>query len=472
MASQYDFKNLERNISSLENDFSRFNDKFEEIIYPIIRAYFDEKKYGSREIEKQINKIVNGTKKNMNSLFNSLIRNINNAIDSSKERIKEKENSIISYVNDKNLIINNLNDINILYTSKDYKEVIKKCNELGDNFGNDEIRDYIKLSKIMAYDGFCSNALKSFEPDSYSYFTSYFSECKRYSANKHIVIACEYLFIASFLKIKKCLSDLDCDEAYSICNNAIECYKRFDEDLMTKYQSMYSEVYNVAISLFNSISENAYNNFNYSKVVKLLSDSNNYNSSDIDIDFFKDSSCNEEKLFDYIKSFGMKGTIEDRKIALKGTISLVKTDKRESFINYWINTYDDNDYSFIDKIIKIQENRFIANNLILNAIRQNTKYISKKGELCLNLIKDYYIFLKEIYKRIPLDDFTDLAINLNSFVRTIKNTIDAGNDLKLKEAIKIIDELNYGMLVKYQKKCILYTESKISDLNMVLNDSS
>lgn len=473
MASQYDFKNLERDISSLEKDLSKFQDKFDETVNPILKASFNEREYGSREIERKIEKMVNGTKKDINSLFSGLINEIRRTIHSSEEKIKEKANEVISYVNDLNSTINTLNDINRAYASENYKGVIDQCDSLGDSFGNSKMQDYIKLSKIMAYDKFCSEGLKTFDPNTYYYYTSYYSNCKRYSAINHMGSACEYLFIASCIKIESCLSALDKDEAYSICNNAAECYRNFDSSLKNKYQSMYAEVYKVAVSLFNEKSEKAYNSFDYLNVVNLLVDSKNYHSSDIKIDFFKDSSCNEEKMFSYVKSFGSRGSIGDRKSALLGTISLAKAEKREAFIEYWISTYDDNDWSFIDEIIKVQDDRFYANSLVSDAIQQNAGYIRKKGDLCLNLAKDYYAFLEEISGNISLDDFTDSAITLNALVNAVKkNNYADGDDSKLKEAISIIDGLNYGMIVKHQKMCNLYKDHKISDLNRVLDDAS
>ncbi len=473
MASQYDFKNLERDISSLEKELSKFQDKFDETINPILKASFNEREYGSREIERKIDKMVNDTKEDINSFFSGLINEIRRTIHSSEERIKTKANEVISYVNDLNSTINKLNDLNGAYASGNYKKVIHECDNFGGNLGNSKIQEYIKLTKIMAYDRYCSEELKEFDPNSYLYFTSYYSDCKKYSANKHINAAREFLFIASCIKIEKNLSSLDKDEAYSICNNAIECYRGFDSSLKAKYQSMYLDVYKVAVTLFNEKADEAYNSFKYSKVIKLLLDSKNYNSSDIKNDFFKDSSCDEEKMFAYIKSYGSRGSIEDRKIALVETASLVKTDKRESFVEYWISTYDDNDWSFIEMIIETQENRFQANELIADTIRQNTGYIRKKGDLCLNFVRNYHVYLESIDGSIPLDDFTDLAIMLNTLANAVKKTnYSDGDDLKLKEAVTIIDGLNYGMIVKHQKTCNLYTEHKISELNKVLDDAS
>lgn len=473
MASQYDFKNLERDISSLEKDLSKFQDKFDETINPILKASFDEREYGSREIERKIGRLVDDTKKDINKLFSGLINEVRREIHSSEERIKTKANEVISYVNGLNLTISALNDLNEAYASGDYKKVISECDNLGSDFESGRIQEYVRLAKIMAYDKFCSDGIKEFDPNKYYYFTSYYSDCKRYSAAKHIKSAREYLFIASCIKIEKCLLELEKDEAYAICNNAMECYKDFDSSLKVKYQSMYSEIYKAAVSLFNERAEKAYNSFSYSRVVELLFDSKKYNSSDISLDFFKDSSFDEEKMFAYTKSYGSRGSIEDRKAALIATMPLAKNDRRESFIEYWISTYDDNDWSFIDMIIKEQDSRFFACNLISDSIQQNAAYVRKVGELCLNFVKSYFSFLEETNGNIPLDEFTDSSIKLNVLVNTVKKGSYAeGDDMKLKEAVYMIDGLNYGMIVKYQKTCNLYGDRKISDLNRVLDDAS
>lgn len=474
MVSSYDFKNLERDISSLEKDLSKFQYRFNETIKPIINASFNEKKYGSHVIERQIDNMVKDTKNDINKLFSDLINEVRRAINLSEDRIKTKVNEIISYVNELNSTIKTLNHINEAYASENYKTIIAECDNYMSRIKNDRVQAYLKLAKINSYDKYCLECLKSFDSDKYCYFTSYYNDCKKYSASNHISTAREYLFIASCLKIKQYFSELNKDEAYIICNNALECFRNFDLVLKEKYKSMFFQIYKVAVSLFNELAEKAYNSFSYLRVVELLIDSKHYKNTDISINFFKDSSYDEEKMFEYTKNYGFKGNVEDRKAALKGTLNLAKTNKRQSYIEYWIRNYDNNEWSFIDMIIKAQDNRFFANNLISDAIQKNVENIRKKGDLCLNLVKDYYAYLEERSGNIQLDDFTDSAIKLNELVKVLNNNnnCDDEDDIKLREAVSIIDGLNYGMIMKNRKLCNLYIEPKISNLNKVLDDAS
>lgn len=53
MATQYEFKELERQITTLEKDLAKFEDFFASTISTISNARFNENEYGERAITKK-----------------------------------------------------------------------------------------------------------------------------------------------------------------------------------------------------------------------------------------------------------------------------------------------------------------------------------------------------------------------------------------------------------------------------------
>lgn len=113
MASQYEFKNMERDLSAIEQQLNSFEKTLNSIVESVSSAKFNERDYGDRSIEKKVDGIINDSKKRIDRKYNEFVNGIKRATYDSQERIKcEAKNvsQIVEILNNSILQIINLND--------------------------------------------------------------------------------------------------------------------------------------------------------------------------------------------------------------------------------------------------------------------------------------------------------------------------------------------------------------------------
>lgn len=470
MASTYGFKNVNRELSSLEKEFTKFESEFDSTLKPILNAKFNGNEYGEKELEHKLDSITKDAKKDINKAYSDLINSVRRYAHASSERIKSKAKELISYVDELNNKIEEVNSMNQAFSNKEYIKAISLAASIS---SPKKAKNYADVITIEAYDRLCSKRIKSFNDKDYSYYISYYAKCKTLNAQKHIGSARQYLFVASCLMAKSSLGGKSIDEKYGIVKMCLECYQGFDASERNKYQSQYVDVYPLAVDLFNAISQEKYDSFSYLRVKELLSDVAYFNAKDIKIDFFSNTKYTSEKMFEYLKNKGSAGSDCDVRAAFNDTFPLANSDSRVSFFDYWFGVYDDRGWYYCEEIISAQEDRYEANTLIFESVQSNYSYIKKLGDLSLNLANNYLSFLKGLDSNISLDSFIYSITDVNKLVNLVsKASVSENEKAKILEACKILDGISYGMITKYLKQCSLYNESIIRDLNVVLDDSS
>lgn len=470
MISTYDFKNVNRELSSLEKEFTNFENEFDSTLKPILNAKFNANEYGERELEHKLDSIVKDAKREINKAYSDLVNSVRRYAYASSERIKSKARELASYVDELSNKIEEVNSMNQAFANKEYIKAISLAASIS---SPEKAKNYAGIITLEAYDRLCSERIKTFNEEDYSYYISYYAKCKTLNAQKHIGSARQYLFVASCLMTKISLDGKSIDEKYEIVKMCLECYQGFDALERNKYQSQYVEVYPLAVELFNSISKEKYNSFSYLRVKDLLNDAAYFNAKDIKIDFFSDTKYTPEKMFEYLKNKGSVGSDCDVRAAFNDTFTLATSDCRASFFDYWFGVYDDRGWDYCVEIINAQEDRYVANKLIFESIQSNYSYIKKLGDLSLNIANNYLSFLEKQDSNISLDSFVYSITDVNKLVNLVlKASVSENEKAKILDACKILDGISYGMITKYLKQCSLYNESIIKDLNVVLDDSS
>ena len=470
MASTYDFKNVNRELSSLEKELTKFENEFDQTLKPILSSKFNTNEYGEKEFERKLGSISKHAKIDINKAYSELINGVRRYAHSSLERIKLKAKELASYIDELSNRIEEVNFMNQAFANKEYTKAISLAASIS---SPEKAKNYANFVTIEAYDRLCSERIKTFNEEDYNYYISYYTKCKTLDAKKHIGYARQYLFVTSCLMTKTSLGGKSIDDKYGIIKMCLECYQGFDASERNKYQSQYAEVYPLAVELFNSISKEIYDNFSYLKLKNLQNDTVYFNAKDIKIDFFSDTKCTSEKIFEYLKNKGSVGSDCDVRAAFNDTFTLATSDYRASFLGYWFCVYDDRGWDYCEKIINAQEDRYEANKLIFESVQSNYTYINKLGDLSLNIANNYLSFLEGLDSNISLDSFVYTITDVNKLVNLILQANASENEkAKILDACKILDDISYGMITKYLKQCSLYNESIIRDLNVVLNDSS
>ena len=471
MASTYDFRNLERDLSLLQREYDKFDSSFDAALKPIMGATFDSGEYGAKEIERKLNKIVENSKRDISNGYNELVNDLRRYAHDSTERIKAAGREVVSAVDYYNNKIDTINKINNAFSGNDFRSVVTLAAALL-NDENNNVANYARLLTLESEERICWEALGSLSISNYGDFYRYYADATSFGI-KHLKIAQRYLFESSSFVLTHLDSSFDSEKKYRISSLALRCYAAFETADKEKYKAKKDAIYKIAIVLFNELTDKYYRGFLYSKVKKIISDCRYFDKSEIKNKFFVDSGLDEKKVFSFLKEYGSHGSDEEVELAFNDTKSLAVSDSREAYFDYWFRAFDERGWAYCEVIINMQENRYSANKIIAETIQNNCAYIRNIGDLFLKITQNYDSFLHSNEDAIDLDLFADAAIVLNETVNRLKSF--ASNDdegIKIKNAFDIIDGLAYGMIVKYSKLYAQYDESKIRELNNVLDDCS
>jgi hypothetical protein len=473
MATIYDFTNLERELSSLEKEFEKFESSFDTTIKQITSASFNKNEYGDKALEKRMNDLTSKAKREINDLYNSLVNNVRKDTHNSLEKIKSEARSVASYGNELNSSLKSINEINASYSNGDFESVILLIGGISKTSSSKDVDHYLALMEAESYDKICSEKIKVFEYGDYKYFDDYYSFCFAHKATHHIGNSRKLLFNAGCQIIEKDTSNISKADLFSICKKTLSCFKEFSETEKNTYLTMYKKVYLFSVTLFNDLSDSSYKKFDYMNVKSFLNDSVYFDSSDIKNNFFKNSSKDKAELFVYVKEYGALGSNESLNLAFEDTKQLGIGKGKEEYLEYWITRFDDAGWQYIEQIIEMQENRYETEVLVSNVLIKKLSLVKLIGSLFLHIAENYYFFAQKNANEINFDLFCKASIHLNELIKEMKKCHSAPDDiLLLNKGIRIVDSMSYGMLVKYQKLCSQYNDSLIESLNCVLNDTS
>ena len=464
MPSKHDFSSLYNQLTKLEKELDKFNDSFSEITSSISKTKFNEREYGNQALNRRVSKIVDDAKNKITSAYNHYVNGMRRATRDSVERVNKAANSASQYCNELNGLLNDLNVFNRNYAEGNYQRVIST------DFNTEqyprEISEYITLVKLESYDAVCKKELDNVSLEGFRTFKAYYTSCKNSHASKHLAQAAALLFSASYAlsSVSGC--------PYDVLVDGLNGYKDIPEDHKEGYQQQYSDLYSKAVGTFNDLSNKAYSNFDYIKVKSFLNDSILFSSEDISNCFFKDGKSSPEKLFEYACQHSKSAPIETMRTVFDDTKSLSRGQTCEKYLGFWLRTYDDYGFDFIQQVIDNQEDRFVSTNLISDTLPSEGPYIKKTGSLMNDLVTDYQGYLESINNNIPLLKFCQASVLWSNLVKKVSVQYDQQEMSKMSKAVELLDGLSYSMIVKYQKYCNCFDTSLIDSLNIVLDESS
>ncbi len=470
MASQYEFKNMERDLSAIEQQLNSFEKTLNSIVESVSSAKFNERDYGDRSIEKKVDGIINDSKKRIDRKYNEFVNGIKRATYDSQERIKcEAKNvsQIVEILNNSILQIINLNDA---FVTKKYRQVIDSVDSIDTIYFDDEMRKRILLLKIEAYDALCSQGLSNISFSVFDDCKKYYNLCKSSSAEKHLNNAAGYLLVACSRLLDANIVDNNA-QAYRICCVALESYGDLCEKEKIAFDSDYKKCYSIGIKQYNELCEKAYNSFDYISVKGLLKDSSLFFTGDIENDFFKGEENLAEKLFEYFKDRGKNATNDVVDMVFEDTKTLVDSSDNEKYIAYWLTRYDDFGLAYVTKMNEQHNNDLTFFKKSIKAFLDNCKTISKRANCFLDLVNTYNTVLTEHKTAINLYAFLTNAVLWNRCINDLK-TYAQQDDENFRQGTKTIDGITYSMVNKYKKLCCGYEESLIQELNVVMDDAS
>ena len=125
MATQYEFKELERQITTLEKDLAKFEDSFASTISTISNARFNENEYGERAITKKVSEIVDRAKRKISSIFNDYVNGIRRASFESAKTVKNAANDTAAYIEKLNSRLKILDSLNSAFSEKRYRFILQ-----------------------------------------------------------------------------------------------------------------------------------------------------------------------------------------------------------------------------------------------------------------------------------------------------------------------------------------------------------
>lgn len=157
MASTYDFKNVNRELSSLEKKFTNFENEFDSTLKPILNAKFNANEYGERELEHKLDSIVKDAKREINKAYSDLVNSVRRYAYASSERIKSKARELASYVDELSNKIEEVNSMNQAFANKEYIKAISLAASIS---SPEKAKNYAGIITLEAYDRLCSNALR------------------------------------------------------------------------------------------------------------------------------------------------------------------------------------------------------------------------------------------------------------------------------------------------------------------------
>lgn len=468
MATQYEFKELERQITTLEKDLAKFEDSFASTISTISNARFNENEYGERAITKKVSEIVDRAKRKISSIFNDYVNGIRRASFESAKTVKNAANDAAAYIEKLNSRLKILDSLNSAFSEKRYRFILQT--DIKSEDFPAEISKYVTYLKLESYDAICKKENQNVSIANYCDFYNYYLMCKKSIAMMHLPIAAELLFKAS---CSVCSVNTSLSEGhYKYCINGLQSYKDMSKVKQDSERSRYLSFYKQSIELYNKLCEKAYSEFDYILVKSLLQDSSLFQSNDISNEFFKDGIASPAKLYLYAKKCSKGASREIMATVFDDTKMLAAGTTLHDYLNFWISRYDDYGYYFVHQIMELQKDQFETQDLLCSLLLDCKQYIFRYGHFLLDAASAYEEYLCSISTCIPLLPFLKTSIKWNKQIHHVPKFSDTEEQECFDKAAKILDGLSYSMILKYQKYCSSFDERTISELNNVLNDAS
>ena len=470
MVNQYEFKNLERDLSSIEQQLKSFEKSMESTVDSISSAKFNDREYGERAVEKKIDEIINDSKRRIERKYNDYINGVRRAAYDSTERIKREALVVSQRTEQLNSSLSQWANLNKAFAAKDYRYVINNADGFDTGLFDRELKDSLLYIKLESYDGICRDEIRNITTDNYVDFLTYFSTCRSHNASIHLIRSAGYLLKASSIIIS--LSVSDPKQLYAYCRNGLEAYSVLSDAEKSKLQSDYEKCYSNGIRVYNDLCAKAYSSFDYPFVKKLLTDSKLFASAEIKEEFFRNGKSDAKTLFEYYKSYGRKASNEYVDMVFDDTRSLITTAEKERYISYWMTNYDKHGLKYVEKIVNDEDNKLLVFSTLITALLDNVSAVTKGIDCLTDLATLYNSVLLSKKEEINLWLFLKNAILWNKYIKQVQpNALSENKDI-YKKGAKVIDDITYPMINKYKKLCNGFDRDLISDLNAVMDATS
>lgn len=470
MDSQYDFKNLERELSSIEQQLKSFEKSLDSTVEPILSAKFNDREYGERAVEGKIDEIIYDSKRRIERKYNEYLNGVKRASYDSTERIKREAMAVSQRIERLNDSLNQWVKLNQAFASKDFRCVIKNAESFDTSLFDKELNDSLLYIKLESYDGLCKEEIANISVENYGDYFAYFSLCKSNEAGKHLIHSATYLLHASSIVIS--LSGLDQRQLYGYCRNGLEAYKVMPDAEKIKLQFAYQKCYSNGIRIYNDLCGKAYGSFDYTLVKSLLNDSKMFAPADIKEGFFQSGKTDAKTLFDYYRNKGHNAPIEIVDMVFDDTKSLIDTSEKERYISYWMTRYDNHRLRYVEKIVNGEENKLPVFSTLLTALLENGTAIVRGAECLTDMATFYNSILISRKEGINLRLFLKNAILWNKYIKQVQSCTTSENKDNYNNGAMIIDGITYPMINKYKKLCNGFDRELVNELNAVMDATS
>lgn len=470
MVSQWEFKNLERELSSIEQQLKSFEKSLDSIVEPISSARFKDRDYGEKAVEKKIDEIINDSKRRIERKYNDYLNGVRRAAYDSTEKIKREAMVVSQKTEQLNSSLSNWANLNKAFAARDYRYVINNADSFDTSLFDKELKDSLLYIKLESFDGICRDGIGNVSVDNYGDYLTYFSTCRSHNASNHLVRAAAYLLKASSIIVSLSVSDIK--QLYGYCRNGLEAYSVLPDEEKSKMQSDYQRCYSNGIKVFNDLCASAYRNFEYPLVKKLLTDSVLFASADIKEDFFRNGKADAKTLFEYYKSYGRKASSEIVDMVFDDTRSLITTVEKERYISYWMTQYDEHGLKYVERIVNSEENKLLVFSTLISALLDSGIAVTRGSDCLVDLAALYSSVLLSKKDEINLWIFLKNAILWNKYIKQVHSYSISENKEVYKKGTKVIDDITYPMINKYKKLCNGFDRELISELNAVMDATS
>lgn len=243
MVSQWEFKNLERELSSIEQQLKSFEKSLDSIVEPISSARFNDRDYGEKAVEKKIDEIINDSKRRIERKYNDYLNGVRRAAYDSTEKIKREAMVVSQKTEQLNSSLSNWANLNKAFAARDYRYVINNADSFDTSLFDKELKDSLLYIKLESFDGICRDGIGNVSVDNYGDYLTYFSTCRSHNASNHLVRAAAYLLKASSIIVSLSVSDIK--QLYGYCRNGLEAYSVLPDEEKSKMQSDYQRCYSM-----------------------------------------------------------------------------------------------------------------------------------------------------------------------------------------------------------------------------------
>ncbi len=460
MASEYDFQRIERNVTSLQKKWDSFQEKAKNVTSSAKSLSFDERNYGKAAVEKRVNAILNDGKKQLNNIYNSSINEVQRHAYASKEKIKFEARTVNYFVSSLERALQTIEEINRLYAKQQYEAVLSAIQAMPSiELNNADMVEYLGLLKFNSMDALCSSYLSDFNGNKAKFFAEYVNECKRLHAKKHLPLALSKA-LCYYAKLVEINLSSNKKAAYNYAKTGLSFYEEMEATNKQVYNEIRSYLYDSFVSLFNDISQQAYDSFEYPSVVEFLQDSRILEKKDIGNPFFQAQDTSKYVRFQYVTEKYLVANEVNLNLAIDDTIELVTTAYQREYYTFWIERIATTSWRMLHSVLRKQENLLSTQKVLQSAVIISEIVCSchlnaeLAGNVAIEICTYYYNYIMRVKKGVPLLAFLSCVTSLWDTCNVYQGRLNKEEtETNLNAVMDKLASISYATIRKYSKHC-------------------